>query len=454
MPADLRALLAAIVADPADDTARLAYADCLQEHGNTARADFIRFQIEAERFHPFSNARARLVDKARGLFAAHWIEWWGEVCTVVGLRRPAAKPGGPIGRLARRIGMTSPPGDPYELFEPTPFLVLPRSRPYNPSLGGWVLSDFQRGFPDKVAVVDCHMNSEKHFLQDWPNVSPLADLAVDGPSDERGIDGPHFQGLRSLSIRVSDGVGLLGALASPHLTRLDSLTIREWNDNTEVSYLDAIDHAFELPLMRQIKRLSISLWCERTAVIVARAHNLAQLEALEVSLYPEVLNAESLMGSEDIEAAGRRISMLARSLYLGNLKELQIVGELSADAIEAVMRNSCWTSLRKLKLLADSPSDVLDLLNATDDLLELEELRLFGVSYTVAQVAAFARSPLLKRLRHFAVRGGPDRSVDFDIAHAVNPDRIETFAIGEKELQTGVAAKSQDRFGDRFRVLS
>ena len=60
MPDDLRALLAAIVADPADDTARLVYADCLQEHGNTPRADFIRFQIEAERLHPDSNTRARL----------------------------------------------------------------------------------------------------------------------------------------------------------------------------------------------------------------------------------------------------------------------------------------------------------------------------------------------------------------------------------------------------------
>jgi hypothetical protein len=44
--------------------------------------------------------------------------------------------------------------------------------------------------------------------------------------------------------------------------------------------------------------------------------------------------------------------------------------------------------------------------------------------------------------------------VDFDIAHAVDPDRIETFAIGEKELQTGVAAKLADHFGDRFRVLT
>ena len=49
MTDDARALLAAIVADPADDTARLAYADCIEENGNSARAEFIRLQIEAER---------------------------------------------------------------------------------------------------------------------------------------------------------------------------------------------------------------------------------------------------------------------------------------------------------------------------------------------------------------------------------------------------------------------
>src|SRR5205814_2112647 len=42
------ALLAAIVADPADDAARLAYADWLDEHGRPERAEFIRAQVEAD----------------------------------------------------------------------------------------------------------------------------------------------------------------------------------------------------------------------------------------------------------------------------------------------------------------------------------------------------------------------------------------------------------------------
>ena len=50
MPPDHAALLAAILADPGDDLARLVFADYLEESGhpaNTARAAFIRAQIEA-----------------------------------------------------------------------------------------------------------------------------------------------------------------------------------------------------------------------------------------------------------------------------------------------------------------------------------------------------------------------------------------------------------------------
>lgn len=40
------ALLAAILANPEDDNVRLVYADFLQEHGDAARAEFIRVQVE------------------------------------------------------------------------------------------------------------------------------------------------------------------------------------------------------------------------------------------------------------------------------------------------------------------------------------------------------------------------------------------------------------------------
>src|SRR4051812_7692174 len=105
MTSDLQALLAAVVADPSDDVARLVYADCLEESGNAPRAAFIRLQIEAERHHLYSNARAALEARARALFTEHWVEWWGEVCAATGLEPPAPEPRGRMERLALRAGV-------------------------------------------------------------------------------------------------------------------------------------------------------------------------------------------------------------------------------------------------------------------------------------------------------------------------------------------------------------
>jgi hypothetical protein len=208
------------------------------------------------------------------------------------------------------------------------------------------------------------------------------------------------------------------------------------------------------PRLRQLKRLSIPLRSDHAAEVVANAANLAGLEALEVEMYPFLLDADMLLGAEDVDAAGRRIATLARSPHLAGLKELKVVGTLDSAGMEAAIRSPTWTGLRKLDLDMDVRPGELDPLSGPDDLPELEELRLAGVSFSVAQVAAFVRSPLLKRLRHFAVRGGPPRSVDIEIAGAVDPDRIETFAIGGSETPPRVAAMLRDRFGDRFRVLS
>lgn len=49
---DEDALLAAILADPDEDTPRLVYADWLQEHGDADRAEFIRLQCRNSAFHP------------------------------------------------------------------------------------------------------------------------------------------------------------------------------------------------------------------------------------------------------------------------------------------------------------------------------------------------------------------------------------------------------------------
>jgi uncharacterized protein (TIGR02996 family) len=81
---DERALLAAIFAEPDEDTPRLAYADWLDEHATAlpdrdpaevhARAAFIRLQIEAERA-PSAAKRTDLGNRAKALWRLHKTAW-------------------------------------------------------------------------------------------------------------------------------------------------------------------------------------------------------------------------------------------------------------------------------------------------------------------------------------------------------------------------------------------
>ncbi|HEY1188784.1 MAG TPA: TIGR02996 domain-containing protein, partial [Gemmata sp.] len=75
-----RALWAAIWADPADDTARLVYADWLQEHGDEARAEFIQLQIEqTQLFSPSalcSDPNERTLTKRETRLISHHRERW------------------------------------------------------------------------------------------------------------------------------------------------------------------------------------------------------------------------------------------------------------------------------------------------------------------------------------------------------------------------------------------
>jgi uncharacterized protein (TIGR02996 family) len=73
------ALLAAIRARPADDTARLVFADWLDEHGEPQRAEFVRLQIEAARLAPHDPRVREIEDRTALLIGHRRKEWEGPV---------------------------------------------------------------------------------------------------------------------------------------------------------------------------------------------------------------------------------------------------------------------------------------------------------------------------------------------------------------------------------------
>lgn len=84
---DWPAFIAAIVADPDDDTARLVAADFLEENGDAERAAFIRIQIELARLVAVGEGKGLEVDHLRakervilGPLSLCWKFWAAEAC--------------------------------------------------------------------------------------------------------------------------------------------------------------------------------------------------------------------------------------------------------------------------------------------------------------------------------------------------------------------------------------
>ena len=76
--------LKALLADPEDDTLRLAMADWLDENDQPARAEFVRVQIELARGVP-DRARLRYLElRQRDLMIAHDTEWVAPLAKVLG----------------------------------------------------------------------------------------------------------------------------------------------------------------------------------------------------------------------------------------------------------------------------------------------------------------------------------------------------------------------------------
>jgi uncharacterized protein (TIGR02996 family) len=96
------ALVAAIAANPDDDTPRLAFADWLQEHGEDDRAEFIRLECERARLTEDDPRCHEIITHVKGLFTKHMDSWIAPLCRVLDVEptppRPRAK-----GFLARAL---------------------------------------------------------------------------------------------------------------------------------------------------------------------------------------------------------------------------------------------------------------------------------------------------------------------------------------------------------------
>jgi uncharacterized protein (TIGR02996 family) len=432
MSSDLSALLAAIVADPSDDVARLVYADCLEEHGNAARAAFIRLQIEAERHHPDSNARAALEAQARALFETHWTKWWGEVCAAVGLEpapgRYELTPSGP--------GVTEVPPEPREDVEPWEDDSDSRFERFG--------ATFRRGFPESIACSGLTLDRPtiRSALPRWSHVSPLAALYMRGWPNDRTAwpDTSFLRTVTGLTFEHYVPDALERVLRTPDLANVERLVLRS-GFTVSGAWTHEVPSVLATPCASRLRHLSVPVRDVQNAAELGASKELQRLESLEV---------EFIYSSPET-----RLSALARGPSFAGLQRLAVQAGLSATGMSAICQHPTWTHLRALDLSFWGRESSIYAL-ATDDVLpDLEECRLTGLNFTPNTVADLVRAPALKRVRHLALLGGTyrDGRVLLPLVDVADPARIETFAIGVPYFPERAADALRAKFGDRVRFL-
>src|SRR5262245_20951959 len=239
MSDDALAFLRAIASEPADDTARLAYADFLEETGepvHVARADFVRTQITAHALHPNDPRRAELEARAAALFADHWIDWWAPVCAAVGLPEPEVPTGG-LGEVVRRfLGQRVPShrGHPYEIVGATALQWVRQgtSSRRETSLETIHSVAFERGFPQWVTLIG-KVSNVATVLRRWTRAAPLTSLNLRGmvARDWKAIDGEHLRGVRDLGLGDAAATAIREVGESTHLPRVEELSLRPDRSN-------------------------------------------------------------------------------------------------------------------------------------------------------------------------------------------------------------------------------
>jgi uncharacterized protein (TIGR02996 family) len=295
---DEAGFLQTIITDPDDDAPRLVYADWLEEHGQTERAEFIRVQCELAKLPEDDVRRPGLEDRERSLLRSHEKEW------------------NPFGRQIRG-------------------------------------PEFRRGFAESLNVfAGIFLRRVKHIFGAAPvRELRLGDLGGDRPA--RLAACPFLERVRSLhlhcrvsphphsgfsdDLRVRDA-GLQAIIASPHLTRLTTLELPGAGVTAEGAR--ALVTAPSLAELRSLDLMSNDLRAEGA-------------RALAAGPYPARLTVLSL-GYNDLGDEGA--ATLARAPRLAHLEELDLGGNgITAAGAQALAGSPHLASLRVLRLACVYP---------------------------------------------------------------------------------------------------
>jgi uncharacterized protein (TIGR02996 family) len=324
---ELESLLAAVVTAPDDDAPRLACADWLQQHGDPARAEFIRLQLEVARRWDSPQVR---IDECEVTHRYRKIAAWQD------------------GR-----------DDLIPLLESENALFREHG-------GRWLAElpeamrdkcEFKRGFPDKIEVTltdllrhggswlrllpapEVHLRQILSDRSDWfwssqrdpgagRRVEDLADCAL-------------LAGCRRLYLNMNrlTGDDLARLLGSPHFPEVRELSLSSNQIGPGGAWAIA-----DCPRMRHLRKLNLS-----------GAVGAAGVEAIASSPHCANLRELSLYGNQ---LGDRGVEVLAASPHLLQLESIDLgYNRIGVSGLKALCRSENFRQLTRLGLAANDLGD-------------------------------------------------------------------------------------------------
>jgi uncharacterized protein (TIGR02996 family) len=493
-------LFEAVLADPsvsedggAGDALRLVYADWLEEHGDAARAEFIRVQVRLERMPEGDPARGDLMERAAYLEDLHRPAWEKPVRDAVrctgeftaffrrGFIETVWLPAVTFLEQADALFATAPVRS-LRLFEVSvPFARLAAS-PLLARLRGLDLSDSTVG---RAGLDDLAASPHLDGLRSLDLASNL--LTAD---DLNALAGPGLAGVHDLSLGGNsfgdEGVDTLIRLGL--LGRLHALDL--WNTQTTAQGVRRL--AREVDGLTRLRLDGTDLGREGVAAI-ADAPGLGRLTRLELAwchlpsvAVHELVNSPYLSRVEYLALGGNPIGDRGAKSLAGwrRLSQLRLLflnrTGLSAAGVEALATSgglagvtSLWLSENDLRgggAAALAGCHDLPLLHTlslsrarigeagaialagADHLTALRHLYLQQNGIDDVGAAAFAASPLTQHLTWLDLSGNLIGDAGARALTAAAWPKLRRLELSDNNISEATAAKLRERFGARIEI--
>jgi uncharacterized protein (TIGR02996 family) len=401
------AFIESIAAAPDEDTPRLALADWLDEHGDPARAEFVRLQCRLARASPNEPETGRMLERVKELFARHWPEWLGPVCGAFGQSLPRfPKPRRLVSRILDRVRRRGP--DVLDeirrpLFYGSWGSIIFDSFHPSPTRAPLRCGSLDRGFFTNLSVWASE-GVAGTGLRDVFRVEPVTGAGVEFLDPERDWDrttGPHLRRLRQFNPRFPGHVSAPpDALLGQMFDSEDLAGVTELDLSGPVgtgTVWDAVPGSWVRLLTRSKMGPRLGrLWLQCSAEGVA-----------ELSGLPERAHLRSLGIHGQVPGAPNPGlgTALARLPFRARLSQLRVSFLQDAAAeLEDITAAGLWPCLESLDWShTDSGDRAAEILARSGTFPALTQLQLAGNVLTDHGARALAGAAFLRRLRSLAL---------------------------------------------------